>query len=288
MRTSGEVVLVSGDAARECGAAVYWEMRGPVDQAALTNAWEAAGLSTDEVPGLPSPEEAMARAVAEQRSRRTLTRPLGGRGQGWVIVRERAVGAEDLDWTADCKVRLDALHRLTVTPDQHPLHDALTQAYYRHLGELSTADISSWLVRQALGCGGVALRQQGGMYFVPHTSLARWRTVVGVLRQVSGHSLYELAAMRTDELVAAVLDAVTREAHDAAEQIEGELADGSLGKRALQARVDRCGELARKLADYEALLDQKRDGVREQLERTRANLTVAMLASETPPPAEGS
>jgi hypothetical protein len=85
-----------------------------------------------------------------------------------------------------------------------------------------------------------------------------------------------IPALRGDEAVEAVLNAVLAEAEKEAASMEADLAK-DLGKRAMENRIGRCEAVESKVAQYERLLDKSMGGMRERLDALRVQLTVAML-----------
>lgn len=258
------------------GAIVWWRLSGSTDGYALRKAWDEAGLPEELVPELPSAEKALRRAVMEQRERRRLVRPLEGT-KGWAIVDESATG-EDLDYSIAIRVTVNKIGHADVEPAGATGADEIKVAYNRHLEQLAQTDISTWLVGLAARVRAVALRDTGGVYFIPREQLALWRLMAGALSAASDHRVFEVPALKSDEAVEAVLDAVAREAEAAAQVMEEELEKESLGERALRTRTERCGAIEEKLQTYEKLLGTSLDALHDRLESLRANLAVAALA----------
>ncbi len=308
------------------GRIVYWVLKGAVDPDQLAAAWASAGLDPDDLPALPAPSTALNRAVKGLQKGRTLVRPLAG--DGYAVVRETASG-EALDYEATLRVRLDAVSRVTFSSDStvacdcgwaqktgperakslhargcrfrvasdaageaHPLAAQVRAAYSAALNEHESSDVASWLVRVlARRCDAVTLRDKGGVYYVPPFKMPAWLAVVGALRSVSAHKLFGIPALSNRDALEAVLDAVEREAADAADEMGAELLEavGEGGKprvseRVGKARVARCDEVEAKVGRYEAMLGTRLDSIRERLGDLRANLGAAMLVEAAAEP----
>ncbi|KKN38749.1 hypothetical protein LCGC14_0750120, partial [marine sediment metagenome] len=259
------------------GCIVWWRLSGSTDGYALRQAWEDAGLPEDLVPELPSAEKALRRAVIEQRERRRLVRPLEGT-KGWAVVDEAASG-DDLDYSVRLKVTLNKIGHVSIEPEGAVGSDEIKAAYQRHLAQLAQTDISTWLVRLAARVRAVALRDTGGVYFIPREQVAQWRRMAGALGAASASRVFEVPALKSDEAIEAVLDAVAREAETAAEVMEEELAKENLGERALRTRTERCGAIEEKLSTYEKLLGTSLDALHDRLEVLQAGLATAALAA---------
>lgn len=269
------------------GAIMWWRLSGDTDGTRLASNWASAGLPSELLPKPPTPTTALNRAVNEQREARRLARPLEGR-HGWALVDEDARG-ENLDYHVLLKVAVNALGRLEFFDmPKDPTHalwservkTEIESAYNRHLDTLSHSDISSWIVSLAGDCNAVVLRDTGGIYFVPRPSMERWQGMVDVIRASSSHTIFEVPALRSDEAVAAIIDAIAREAQSEAEAMETEMADeGNLGSRALRGRVARVENVRAKVEAYERLLGRKLENLHLRLDALKANLAAAALAA---------
>ncbi len=278
------------------GAIVWWRLSGRVDYEALKTAWLAEGLDEKEMPTACSPATALRRAANTLREARRLVRPLG-RGNGFAIVKERVVGpasgdaepAPELEYDVLCKVTLDAVGRVKVEGVSayddtsefiERMRREVSVAYDAALGQLETEDFSNWLVRLMPRLDALGLRDTGGVYFIPPSHSGKLASVARVLGAVTNHSINRVPAMRSDEAVSAILDALTAEATAEAEAMEKELDDAKLGAKGYQNRITACDAVESKVARYEALLGCKLDEIRERLETLRANLSVAVLKAD--------
>src|SRR5262249_33091912 len=93
----------------------------------------------------------------------------------------------------------------------------------------------------------------------------------------SSHKVYEIPAMKSDEAMAAIMDAILAEADRDATTIETEIDTGALGERALGERATRCLALAAKLEIYEALLGKSMEDVKSRITSLHAQVTQAAL-----------
>lgn len=271
----------------EAGAIVWWRLHGTVEYAAFMAAWQGAGLDHSHAPMPCSATNALRRACDDLREKRVLVRPLG-REAGFAIVKERVVNeSKRLDYDVQATVTLDEAGRVRVERAADGISDealekirlTVKQSFDVHLGQLDSSDFSSWLVRMMPRLDAAGLREQGGVYFVPKYSVDRFAAVVGVLRSVTEHVVNRVPAMRSEDAVDAILDAITQEAEAEAAQLEKVLEEGKLGERGLETRVSRCEEMDAKVVRYESLLGRKLEGLRERLEAIRANLSIAVLKS---------
>jgi hypothetical protein len=307
MRTAS-TVLVTDDAASTAGGATWWSFTGPISRAALVAAWAKHGLAAGQLPRPHGSDVALHRAVADHRGGDVMVRQLPG-AAGWAVVEESHVfddesGRKTLAYSVALEVRRNTGDEgatptamsgaLTFVPADHPLRAEIEAAVARHEGELSPADLGTWLVRQVRMLNGVALRNAGGFYFLPRVSLDDWRTIIAALEEAAtppvvvslrctvcgfdvadgclAHPSAEIAvvksepasraqvdlmpALRCDEAIGAIAAAVAQDAAASMRELRLELADSSkpLGARGLATRQARALDVLRMLSAYDELL----------------------------------
>lgn len=260
------------------GAIVWWVLNGVVSYTKLIESLQASGLDEKLMPPPITADCALRRAAKAQEERRFLARPLG-RGIGWAMVQERSTeDGESLTHEVVCKVKLTDTEQMVATPADHPVV-ALVRADYEAARDAYTPqDVSAWVVRVADSLRCLRLRERGGVYFVPADALPVWKGLVEAIRTAhGGHDLYEVPAMKSEEAVKAILDAVVREAEEEATQMQQELIDGDIGGKALNGRADKVADIKAKVAHYEELLGVTQTALREKLDTLRADLTAAAL-----------
>lgn len=291
-------IVAVNDAKGPTGAIVWWRLSGTVEYDELRAKWLAEGLDEGWMPRAPTAQVAMRRTANDLREKRVLVRPLG-RNNGFAVVRERvngkarkADGAEpleaDLSYEVLIRVTLDGVERIVVENvgmkgdmDQEEgfirTKAAMKAAYQQHLNQLAAEDFSPWLARLMPQLDAVSLRDQGGVYFVPPSAMPKLEAVVSVLRKVTAHTVNRVPAMRTNEAVEAILDAITQEAEAEATRFEKDLAEEKLGEVGMQNRANEATEVEAKLVRYEEMLGVKLEVLRERLLNVRTQLTVAAL-----------
>lgn len=274
--SAAPAIVALDEALPTAGAIVYWRLSGDVDPAELGHVWRRAGLDPAWLPLPPQPKVALSRVMREQAGRRTMARPLEARA-GHALVDERATGT-DLSYSVGLVVRLDEVHRIVCDPPDHKLAPVLRAAYDRALELCTASDIGSWLADIVRRLDGLAMRDHGGIYYIPPAQVDTWRAVVGCLRTVSAHHVFEVPAMRSSEAVAAVLDALDQEATAEVEKAAADLESGELGERALESRARKLAALEAKMQRYEALLGGGLEALRLRLVAVQGNIVAAALA----------
>jgi hypothetical protein len=286
-------LVVTPETVVTAGLISYWRLKDTIKLDALTAAWTARGLDPALLPKSVTDEVAFGRAVREQAAKRRLVRPLKRRG-AWAVVDERIVDERPVYLTVltarfDSATDDDAGGPRFHQEEGHTsayigLRDAIVTAYVRNQGELDSTDISAWLVTLAAKQSAVSLRETGGIYFVPRPHVDFWRRAASAIESVSGHRIFKIPAMRNNEAIDAITEAMTAEAERAANEIAEELSrtgDEALGNRALKTRAETCAALQSKVAAYEGFLGVQMTRVQERLSLLSANIATAVLL-ETP------
>lgn len=119
--------------------------------------------------------------------------------------------------------------------------------------------------------GGVALRDSGGIYWVPQMNVPRWREVVKAV-QASGPVKVYCASMVADEDgVRAVCDSIREEMEREVAQISADFASG-LSDKAMKSRAASLTAMAKRVREYETALGVTLDALRDGLVQTDAAL----------------
>lgn len=252
-----QVIMVT-DAMRDvAGICTWWELSGNVHLMEMREAFDNLAWDHEELPAEPTIEMALSRAAAASlTSKRQLLRPLSKRG-AWEIVLEKVV-PETLTESGE---RLEYSRQLTGWVDRtgpiakivligDPELEAIVRSkmpLYERV--LTTVDYSAWLLQRASRLHAIALRARGGFYFIPKDQVGYWRQVVEITKNCSGHSIFEIPAMRTEEAVESILTAVRDEASKAVEAIERIVVDPNLSTRGLNA-IERSTESIRKKIEH--------------------------------------
>jgi hypothetical protein len=225
---------------------------------------------------------ALRRAVLEQATRRRLVRPLPKDRSGYAIVDEQPDTQKTLDYKVHCTVFLDEQGQVQIEPLDSPLRAEILPAYARHLSSVSASDVREWLTGVVIpSVLALKLRDGGGVYFIPPSMLEYFRSIVRCIKWSSDHAIFAVPAMKTDDAVAGILDALRHESETNITKLQEEIQKGDLGVRALKSRIDQCTEQEKKLTKYEEMLGQRQDGIRNDLGKMRANLMEAIMHQGT-------
>lgn len=264
------------------GAVMYWHLSGACDLGKLATAWKAQGLDEKILPGTPSETVALSRAAKSQANKHTLVRqhPEGG----WVIVHESKTETS-LDYTLGLRVRIEKDENgkpklLATKPqgacDMEEIGRVLREIraeYDRALTELSSQDVSVWIVRLASWhLQAVALRETGGLYFVPSTHIETFKKMKAAIKAATSHVIYEIPAMHSDEAIAAVLDAIVNETETALVEIQNEVTAKDFGTRGIKSRLNALDEAKEKVIGYSKLLGRDLTDLTKRIGKLRGEV----------------
>jgi hypothetical protein len=287
-------LFISRDATESCGAVSYWRASGDVSIEALRTAWVDAGLDEKLLRKAPDAQSVLRRAVMQQQGRHRLVRGLKARGE-FAIVDERVVEVKEGDavvpptYTTLCIVRFkndapvfDAVAGSFSEIDK--IVRAVRSAYVNQQNVYDASDVTGWLVSLAYKNGAVTLRDSGGVYFIPKDAMDFWNKAATVVESVTSksHRVFRIPAMRNNEAMAAIIDAITHEAEQLVAAVEQEMTatgDDALGKRALKTRQAEAEAMLKKVEAYEKLVDQQLT-VRDRVEGLQAAIVAAALTGE--------
>ena len=113
---------------------------------------------------------------------------------------------------------------------------------------------------------GVALRQSGGVYWIPEKAIEPWGKVAAVVeRACPGSAIYTIGIRRDEQSARLLTAAVRAEITAEVEAINGELDSGEMGQRAVRTRKARLEELEQRAAQFEAWTGHEVSGIRDVL-----------------------
>jgi hypothetical protein len=287
-------LMITPEAAGVCGAVSYWRASGSVSIATMKAAWDAAGLDEKLFRKVPEPETALRRAVLDlakrvtvndKTERRTLIRPQV-EASTWAVVEEIVQEGETptyktleiVSFVKDLGPHFFPADGTSAQTQQ--IAETVMARFSAQQGLFAPEDITGWLVSLAYKQGAVTLRDSGGVYFIPRPAMDFWNKAANAIQSVSDHKVFRIPAMRNDEAVAAIIDAVTAEAEQEAQKINDEIMAG-LGDRAIETRKTRIAELLAKVGSYEELVGQKMK-ITERLESLQAAVATAKLIGSAP------
>lgn len=255
------------------GALSYWRLSGETTVDKLTAAWLAAGLNEDLLPKPVSGRVAVTRAVdalsvkIDANTHREVKQARGW----WGIVDATNDGHGNFTHNQLGRACYDSKNQKVVVKDapftiEQQIRDNVALARTK----LLPGDITSWLVKLAEHCNAVSLRDKGGIYFIPRTQVDFWANVADAVAVAGDFKIFRIPALKTDEAIEAIVDAITQEAEQVGKVLLADLTkegDDAIGERALRSKTKNAEVLLGKIRSYEDLFDVKLD---EQVAKIQA------------------
>lgn len=289
-----DLVAVQGQETIEtAGAITYWSLEGETNLRDIRDALMIEGVEGRLLPTGPTMQEALARgAKASCRDNRQLIRPLQ-RG-AWAFIQEqvnadnlhlehqqiltgRVLLVENTDGTKREAYDVQAARGVERTEALDQLVDEILSEADRQRGLLTANDVSWWLVYVAKQLHAVGLRERGGVYFVPRDVLPAWRKIARVLSEETGHKVFEIPAVKTEEAVEAILTAVRTHVVSSFKEAE-EYLQGKVSNKGLNAIEKKLDETKGYVSHYVDLLGQALPDLADKLENIRGALVQARLS----------
>jgi hypothetical protein len=274
-------LTVVPDHSGRCGAITWWRLSGTLNYDRLVEEWQMADLPPSELPAPPSDTDALRRALLSLRGPRTLIRALPG--TGFAVVDESfdetdAVAEPEYAVRFKTWIDYEALELRFDPPLEDEEVSGIVGKFLVARRELDAGDLSSWLVRRIYKHEAVALRDTGGIYFVPETRAEHWSRFADIVHKISGSRIYEVPALKSERAVEAIVAAVIAEANASVAELTKRLDKGELTERGLRSQARKCEELADKIRSYERLLGVKLGDMHNVVHNVDARIADMLLA----------
>jgi len=277
-------VIAVDSTVQNAGAVTWWRLSGDVDAQRLFRAWDARGWDIADLPTQPSNASTLRRVLREKfGGPRCLIQALNGVAFAVVDVAvvstDAAAPMADAEYTTRFKIRLDAIDELLES-------DSLTGSELAHLqteydrarSTYEASTLSGWLVGQVEQRKAIRLRDTGGIYFVPEGYVQSWRSFGEVLAEASASRVYEVPAVKNEQAMVALVEALSQELQSRVTLLDQDIADR--GVRGLRSKAARCEELAEKVRVYESLFSVKLDALNDMVSRLDGRIVEATLVAE--------
>ena len=277
------------------GATIFWKLRDTSTRLALDEALHSVGVVREQrmLPLEPSPEKCLRRACKKLREYRRLIRPLEGK-KGWALVSEKAT-KDNVSHETDVIVRYTTTEGCNGDISWEPTYEGrarmgwntlddmektVREAFDEEFHVLNHGDMSAWLLRHVHCMNAVALRDGGGVYYIPGGFIGHWEKLSEALKLLGASRAYSIESVKAENAVEAVFDALVDEATSMAEKVRGKMEEDSLGLRAMHNRIGTCESFLAKISRYESFLDTNMDRVHEQVNDLKVELSAAILAAD--------
>lgn len=280
--------MTSASTIRTDGALTLWSLAEYSRQEPLALDLEALGFKS-QAPKPMSPMTALKLALAEVcgRGRSVEVKPLKGKDGYCVVEGKRQDYKPGDQWgqvSLVVKVDNSVQGQMQLTFD--PLDDRaqkVVSSYNQHLGLVHREAVSNSLIEIAKSLKATCPRPGGGLYWLPEQALASWAAVSHAIErhaQSGSSSVYLVRHAFDADSLRTVKDAIVREAMTELDRLKAEVADESLGERALGARKQQALDLEAKIREYEGILSMDLGTLRSAAEETAdAAAKAALLAA---------
>jgi hypothetical protein len=257
------------------GAMTYWSLGQQTDPAILQNGLSQLGFP-DYVPKPRSWQMSLKAGLAEMFAKpEELVRPLKNRKKdGYTVVVEEK-GKYENTYTREVNACVDPEDgRVSITvgyADEYQLQ-RLTNHYHRVLPASSVADMLTKIIDHL---GGISLKTNGGLYFLPEEQVGKWMNVIMVVEaaavEPTTNDLSVVPLEMNEMTMRDIKRSISREIESEAERLRKDIAENKLGDEALLNRAVRASQLRDRIRQYETILG-------EALQVCHQNLDIAVQA----------
>jgi hypothetical protein len=280
---SGENITAIQGEAKWAGLLVWWDLCGNLDLEKLAAEWDDLGLDMDDLPEAQSAKSALRLAVQSCAGRGAKTDKMTD--GGWAVFAKEEgkddEGRSDLKHASELRVWLDDDEKtLTSKPEDDPRVAKMQADYDMRRRLLDTEKCGGWLTDRLVALKGIALKERGGIYFIPPESVDAWLTQAEAIKASAGHVLHKMRAVRDKDALESILHAIQAELGETFSKLSGDLDEGELGVRGWKHRTRRLKELETKLTSYEAVLSAPLPDLRKKLEYLDDEVAMALVAAE--------
>ncbi len=261
------------------GVITYFSLTSGVEGDLLNQALSDAGFRESTHIGLPTPRKALTRTLEAASGHNIFRRNSRDGSPGSYLVRQEP---NEEDGLPNFTVLVRALVNSTGNPEFSPVDDEgkgmaeeMRKDFWTHISDVTSTDISSWLIHEAYKLDAIALRDHGGVYFIPRDFVGAWKKLVKVLEEQTVCRVHMIPSMKAEDTLDAIVDSLIDQAERFTEKLEEDLSNDELGERALEGRGRESQGWLEKVARYEQLLggvaSRKLEKIKEELELQKFN-----------------
>jgi hypothetical protein len=266
------------------GAMTYWSLGQQTDPDVLQKGLRQIGFP-DYVPAQRSWLMSLKAALAEMFAKpEELIRPLKDKTvNGYTVVVEHK-GATDNLYQRTVNAKADENGDVAITvgyADEQELQQ-LTNHFRRVLPSASIAATLTDIIRDKLG--GIAMKDNGGLYFIPEQSVGKWMDVRMVVEasavQPTENHISVVPLEMNEMTLRDIKRQICREMESEAEQLRKDIAENDLGDKALLNRAVRASQLRDRIRQYETILGEALGVCHQNLDIAIQAFSVASAVKE--------
>ena len=270
------------------GGVVFWSLSETTDAKSLEAGLRAIGL--DRFTAEPNtPNGAVKIALTKTYGQRGVKIDALPSGDGYVVTHlkgDNQNGVNTLDYEVAFSVEYSTdkstlIFRspktgMVVQPNGH----VNAQAIYSH--EMSTTashKVARCLKRIIGHLNGIALRDKGGLYWLPQSKMATFGDVARVVENAGSNSVYTVRTAHDTESVRAICAALTNEVNFELGLVNADIMNPEKKKRAKKTSQARAVNLRAQVAEYESILGTALDSLKDKCDDTDAAAATAILSA---------
>ncbi len=266
------------------GDLLWWSLSdAAIDRVSLEWHWAAAGLAPGLLPEPPTSEKAFklaAREAALGQHDRLIRLSLENQSQiVFAVVEERKHLEGSVSYFQETRILLDrATEKVSADDSNHDIAKSVSLSYERLRTTHTSDDVRRAVVRTINSFAAVALRESGGVYWIPTVYAQQLRQLQSAVEKIGQSKMYLLPVHDSADAARTLGDAALGSIQAELEQLKAEV-DGFVA-----APPERPSTLARRFDAYEALrsraqlyrdvlqvqvadLDQQLDGMTASVEQ---------------------
>jgi hypothetical protein len=242
------------------GSMTYWSLGQQTDPDILQNGFLQIGFP-DVAPAQRSWLASLKTALAEMFAKpEELIRPLKNKKRdGYtVVVEEKGVSENSYTREINASVDPDDGH-VRITAGYADVAELQRLAnHFRRV--LPSSSVSASLTDIIGKLGGIAMKDNGGLYFIPEQSVSQWmnvRMVVEAAAVQPTENHVSVVPLEMNEMTLRdIKRQICREMESAAEALRKDIAENELGDKALLNRAVRASQLRDRVRQYETILGE--------------------------------
>jgi hypothetical protein len=266
------------------GSMTYWSLGQQTDPDVLQNGLRQIGLP-DFAPAQRTWLMSLKAALAEMFAKpEELIRPLRHKHRnGYTVVVEEK-GEYDNRYTRTVNACVDDEGRVTITAGEADRFELqrLTNHFRRVLPSSSVSDMLTEIIHGQFG--GITLKNNGGLYFVPEQFVGKWldvRMVVEASAVAPTENHLSVLPLEMNEMTLRdIKRSICREVETEAERLRKDIAENSLGDQALLNRAVRASQLRDRIRQYEQILGEALGVCHQNLDIAVQAFSVASAVQE--------
>ena len=212
-----------------------------------------------------------------------LIRPMANANSFCVMEEHKGKTENEYKQTLMCKIDTNTLKISFAPLDDRAA--AVVSEFNEHRGYVSGSLVGSSLVALVKKMNGTTIRQTGGLYWLPSTHAAEWKSIGDAVEACSvyGTSRVYLASMEVNaESIRVVRDAIKAEILRESERLLDEIATGELGDKAIASRKEYLEQLEAKVKEYEGIVGESLVDLRDALSKCATAIGMAAFQAALP------